>query len=176
MRTFLKIAFITILVVFAAIQVRRPARANPPVNPARRIQATAQVPPQVNAILKRACSDCHSNETRWPWYTNVAPLSWWIVDHVNEGREHLNFSEWASYSTEDAAHLLDEICQEVKQGKMPLENYVYLHPDARLSQADVNTLCAWKPTFVAKPVVVEGPPEKTDTSRRKAHDHSKHAH
>lgn len=130
---------IVLLVAFIGIQFVRADRTNPPVDESKVLRAPAHVQP----ILDRACNDCHSSNTRWPWYTNVAPISWWIADHVHEGREHLSFSEFGNYSPKDAAHLMDELCDEVKKGHMPMPDYLRLHPEARLSDTDKRTLCDW---------------------------------
>lgn len=143
MKKFFKWFAIGAAVALLALQVRRPERTNPPVDPNRTIQAVLQVPPHVDEILQRSCNDCHSNTTHWPWYSNVAPVSWMVVDDVNEGREHLNFSEWASYPRNDAAHALEEICEETEKGQMPMKEYLWTHRDARLSNADVRALCSW---------------------------------
>src|SRR5712691_1086291 len=82
---------------FIVIQSYRPAKTNPPVDPSQSIEAQLNVPPQVAAILDRSCNDCHSNKTRWPWYTNVAPISWFVIGHVDDARKDLNFSEWGNY-------------------------------------------------------------------------------
>ena len=125
--------------LFAA-QFVRPPRSNPPVVESHDIASHVRVTPQVGAILERSCNDCHSNRTEWPWYSHVAPASWFVVDHVNEGRRDMNFSEWPRRDTEA---LLKKICYEVKTGFMPLTSYTLLHRDARLSPADVQTLCDW---------------------------------
>jgi len=134
---------ILLAVVFVAIQFSRPARTNPPVNPAHSIEANLQVSPQVVAIFDRSCNDCHSNKTVWPWYTNVAPVSWFLVNHVNEGRRDMNLSEWGSYDKDKQSHRLRDICEQVQDGEMPLSTYTPLHPKAKLSAADVQTLCDW---------------------------------
>ena len=94
------------VVVFCAIVVAqfiRPAKTNPAADPSLAIESHVQVDPKVSAIIDRSCADCHSNRTRWPWYSQVAPVSWFVIDHVNEGRKELNFSEWGSYERGDAA-------------------------------------------------------------------------
>jgi hypothetical protein len=94
-------------------------------------------------VLERSCRDCHSNETVWPWYSNVAPISWFVIDHVDHGRSHLNFSEWGR---EDAAHreeLLRNICDWTKDGRMPLPSYLWMHRSAALSAAEGIALCTW---------------------------------
>jgi hypothetical protein len=138
-----KWVIITLGILFVLIQVVRPAKTNPPIDQSKTLQATAQVPPAVAAILDRACYDCHSSRTTWPWYSNVAPISWFLVDHVNEGRQEMSFSEWATYPTQKQGRRLNGICKEVKSGDMPLSSYLILHPEAKLSDADRQTLCDW---------------------------------
>jgi hypothetical protein len=142
-KNILKWTVIALAALFAALQFIRPARTNPPVEETRTIQAHARLTPEVAAILDRSCNDCHSNLTRWPWYSNIAPVSWFVVDHVEVGRREMNFSDWARYDKEDQAQLLKRICHEVKSGQMPLRSYLRLHSEAQLSEADVMTLCAW---------------------------------
>ncbi len=129
--------------LFVAAQFSRPARTNPKEDQSLALQAHVQVGPQVAAILDRSCNDCHSNKTRWPWYSNVAPVSWLVIDHVNHGRSHLNFSEWGRYNQREAEGMLSEICKEVKSGAMPMSSYTPLHPGSKLSPDDVKTLCDW---------------------------------
>jgi cytochrome c551/c552 len=107
------------------------------------LQAKLQVPADVDAILKRSCYDCHSFETRWPWYSNVAPASWLLADDVSEGREHMNFSDWAQYDEDDAEDLFEDIAKEVRKGGMPLSSYTMLHSDAVLSEEDKRKLIDW---------------------------------
>jgi hypothetical protein len=139
----LKWAAIVVAVLFAALQFIRPARTNPPVDESRTISANAHLTPEVAAILNRSCNDCHSNQTRWPWYSNIAPVSWFVVGHVNEGRREMNFSDWAEYSHEDRQRYFKKMCREVERGDMPLKSYLRLHHDAQLSAEDVKTLCDW---------------------------------
>ena len=146
----LKRILLALAVVFLLAQAYRPPRTNPPVEPKNTLQAAMAVPPAVDAILERSCNDCHSNRTVWPWYSNVAPASWFLVDHVREAREELNFSEFASYSARRKGRKFDEICHEVKDGEMPLTEYVVLHPSAKLSDEDKRTLCAWAEPFAVK--------------------------
>ena len=142
----LKWTAIALAVVFAALQFFGPARTNPPIDESRTIQAHTRITPEVAAILDRSCNDCHSNQTRWPWYSNIAPVSWFVVNHVNVGREEMNFSDWAQYSQDERDHYLNKICREVKQGVMPLPSYLRLHHEAKLSTEDVKTLCDWANT------------------------------
>lgn len=128
---------------FIVIQFFGPAKTNPPVDETKTITAGAPVPTEIATVLHRACYDCHSNQTRWPWYSNVAPVSWFVIDHVIQARKELNFSEWAAYSQKRMKRKLEEIKDEVEEGAMPLPSYLPLHPDAKLSPEDVQALSAW---------------------------------
>ena len=94
--------------------------------------------PQTRELAQRACFDCHSNETTWPWYTNIAPVSWLTQRHVIEGREHLNFSDWnqSHEGHEDGDHEAEEMGETVLEGEMPIRNYLLTHPEARLTDAE----------------------------------------
>ena len=139
----LKRAVIALAVLFLIAQVIRPSMSNPAVNESRTLQARAQVSPEVQAIMERSCNDCHTSKTVWPWYSQVAPVSWYLSRHVAQGRRHLNLSDWAGYDTKRATRKLDEICEQVKLGEMPMQSYVLLHPSAALSEADKQALCTW---------------------------------
>jgi hypothetical protein len=129
------------LVALVGAQAIRPERTNPPSQPGASLLTKA--PPDIARILDRSCRDCHSNETTWPWYSNVAPMSWILSDHVNHGRDHFNYSEWATYGGDDQDKLLGNICSWTKKGRMPLPSYLWLHRDAALSASEVAALCAW---------------------------------
>jgi hypothetical protein len=143
MRKILKTVTALLFLLFAGVQLVRPERVNPTAAAGQSLEEHARVPPEVAGVLKRSCMDCHSNRTDWPWYSNVAPASWFVVDHVNHGRRHLNFSKWGEYDRRRAENLLDEICQTAKSGFMPLDSYTLVHRSARLAPADVKTLCGW---------------------------------
>jgi len=142
-RKLLKWTGISLLALFAAIQLIRPARTNPPVDESQTIFARTQMTPQVATILNRSCVDCHSNKTVWPWYTNVVPVSWFIVNHVNTGRGLLNLSEWGRYDQDRQSRKLRQMCDQVTDGAMPLSSYTPLHPGSTLSAEDKKTLCDW---------------------------------
>jgi hypothetical protein len=143
MRKVLKVVSILLLLLFAGAQLVRPERVNPPAAAGQSLEEHARVPPEVAGVLRRSCMDCHSNRTDWPWYSNVAPSSWFVVDHVNHGRRHLNFSRWGEYSRRDRLDLLNGICVTTKGGSMPLDSYTLVHRSARLAPRDWQTLCAW---------------------------------
>lgn len=142
----LKWFVVALVVVFIGLQFVRPARTNPAVDQTQTIHAHLQMTQQVAAIIDRSCQDCHSNTTRWPWYSNVVPASWFLVDHVNEGRQHLNFSEWGRLDRRRADKRLEEMCEEVSDKLMPLESYTWIHRSAKLSADDIKTLCDWTET------------------------------
>jgi hypothetical protein len=135
--------FVVLLVVVIGMQFVRPSRANPPIEASKTVDATGKVPADVQAILARSCNDCHSHATKWPWYTNIAPISWSIADHVEDGRKELNFSLWGDYKTRRQEHKLEELCEQVREAEMPLKNYLWLHWEAKLSDADRQRLCEW---------------------------------
>lgn len=137
-----KIAGGVVVLALIVMQFFRPERTNPSADPGASFEAVVQPPQEVTSSLKRACHDCHSNQTAWPWYSNIAPASWLIASDVNEGRAHLNFSEWTKAGAEGEKPDLEDLCSEVREGKMPLPAYTLLHPQAKLSGQEVAALCA----------------------------------
>lgn len=132
-----KVIAIAVVAVLALIQLIPVQRTNPPVT------ADIQAPPEVKAILKTSCYDCHSHETRWPFYSYVAPVSWFIAHDVQKGRGRLNFSEWGTYAQDRQDLLREIIYEEVSEKKMPLPQYVLMHPSARIGDAELSTLKQW---------------------------------
>lgn len=140
MRKRLKQGILVFVVVFAAAQLVRPDRTNPPTDPGRAIQAHTAVGSGVAAVVDRACRDCHSNATVWPWYTTVAPVSWLMSYGVKKGRQAINFSEWGAYPADIQKLLLIASCEDVTAGRMP-GPYTLLHPEMRLSAGDIEAIC-----------------------------------
>ena len=136
MRTLLR-AVAIVFVIALVIQVFPVTRDNPPVT------APIEAPAAVTATLRRACFDCHSNETVWPWYSRVAPASWLVAHDVHEGRAHVNFSTWGSLSPADQQKRRMDIAEEVDKGAMPPGIYTPLHPQARLSLQDITMIAGW---------------------------------
>ncbi len=130
-------SLIALVLMLVLIQLVPVDRSNPPV------ETDIDVAEAVKAVLKRACYDCHSNETVWPWYSRVAPMSWLVAWDVHEGREELNFSTWNRYSHKERAKKIQESWEEVEEREMPPWFYVPLHPEARLSDEDLAVLRAW---------------------------------
>lgn len=143
MEIWIKRIFWTVVSLAIVIQVVRPSHENPAVAPDQTIQAVMPVPLAAQSILDRSCNDCHSSRTVWPWYSQVAPASWLVATDVRSGQKAMNFSEWAKYSPQHRQELLKDTCDEASQGKMPEGPYLLLHPNARLTDADRWTLCAW---------------------------------
>jgi hypothetical protein len=132
-----------LVLVFAAAQLIRPGRASPPTDQSRTIQAQLDTASRLPGVLERACGDCHSNATAaWPWYAQIAPISWLAASSVAEGRKAINFSDWAAYTPLQQQALLAASCRDVTQGKMPPGVYTQLRPGTRLSMQDVETICA----------------------------------
>jgi hypothetical protein len=128
----LKWFFAAVVAGFALLQLTNPVRTNPPV--VSDLMASNRPPPQVAAMLHAACYDCHSSQTRWPWYSHIAPMSWLIASDVKEGREHLNLSEWPD-GPERAIKWLENMSDEIGSGEMPLPKYTKIHADARLTES-----------------------------------------
>lgn len=127
------------LLCLAAPQFIRPKLDNPAANPAQSLWRDPQVDSRVAGILRRACANCHSYETEWPWYSKISPVSWMIAHHVEKGRAKLNFSEWSGASPSQ----LQEIYDAIDKNEMPPAGYSLMHPEARLSKADRDLLMTW---------------------------------
>ena len=143
MKKVLKVGVIALVLGFIVLQFFPPDRTNPPINDAETLEASTQVPADVAAILNRSCSDCHSHKTAYPWYSNVSPASWFLVDHIENGRSHLNFSVWNTYDKKKKSHKMEEIQEQVEGGMMPLGSYLWIHRNAVLSESDARALIDW---------------------------------
>ncbi|MGO8838761.1 MAG: heme-binding domain-containing protein [Limisphaerales bacterium] len=132
-----------LVAVFALLQLANPQRTNPPVAPGHDLMAANPPPPPVATMLRAACYDCHSDETRWPWYSHIAPVSWLVAGDVKDGRERMNFSDWPRDLSERAAKRLERISEEVGYHDMPPAKYTLLHPDARLTADQRQQLINW---------------------------------
>ena len=146
MKKFLKwfgIVLVIALIVFQFIPVDR---HNPPVDSSKTLFASTTVPANVHSVLQRSCQDCHSSETRWPWYSHFAPVSWLLASDVHDGRKRMNLSEWGNYPQKKKEDKLDAICDMVSQNEMPPLQYRLIHRDSVLTQQDRDTLCQWTKT------------------------------
>lgn len=143
MKKFLKITGITLLVVLVALQLYRPAKNVSAQTPAIDIVQAYAVPADVAAILHKACYDCHSNNTTYPWYSNIQPVGMWLAHHVEEGKDELNFSEFGNYKPRRKLKKMKEIVEEVEEGEMPLESYTLIHGEAKLTASEKQLLTEW---------------------------------
>jgi Haem-binding domain len=150
------VALIAFLVV---IQIFQPRRTNPPAVPSKSLTAHVRVPEEVYTSLIHSCGDCHSNQTHWPWYGSVAPLSWVMTDDVNEGRRHMNFEDWeAQQDPKQANDRLIDICEEIKKQGMPPFSYRMAHKDTQLKPQEIASICSWSQSFRANPAGSDGRP------------------
>jgi len=139
----LKKILVALLLILIVMQFFRPKKNQSDVVPATDFLAVTNPTPELQSLVKNACYDCHSNHTRYPWYSEVAPFSYIIAEHVKDGKKHLNFSEWDAYSMKKKAHKLEEFVEEVKEKHMPLDSYTWLHNDAKLSEEQITKLTNW---------------------------------
>lgn len=139
----LKRVLVVLLVVFVIMQFFRIDKSHPKLVKRNDFIHMTKPPKGIEALLQNACYDCHSYKTEYPWYSNVAPVSWWVGHHIEEGREHLNFSEWRKYSKKARNHKLHECEEELEEGKMPLDSYTWTHGDAKLSKEQKEKLAEW---------------------------------
>lgn len=126
-----------VVALFILIQFIPASRTNPPA------EIEIKAPAEVQAILERSCYDCHSNNTTWPFYSYIAPVSWLVAKDVMEGRRHVNFTTWNQYDADRLADIFDDLYDEIDEGEMPLWFYVPLHPKSKLSETDKNILKDW---------------------------------
>jgi hypothetical protein len=131
------------LTLLAGMLLINPSLTNPPAEPGRDLLATNAPPAEIVTLLRGACYDCHSHETIWPWYSHVAPVSWWLAGHVNNGRKRLNFSQWPHDDPRRAAKWLGRIGEAVEAKEMPLPGYDKMHPAARLSAEQRDQIVKW---------------------------------
>jgi hypothetical protein len=139
----LKKILLGMLIVFVAIQLIRPAKNISKQSLPTDIVLLHNVPGNVQALLKKACYDCHSDNTRYPWYVNIEPVGWMLAYHVKNGKENLNFSEFGNYSERKQTNKLRAVVTSIKEGSMPLSSYMLIHTDARLSSEDKKLLTGW---------------------------------
>jgi hypothetical protein len=137
MRKVTRWGFWIIVALAVLIQLVPIDRSNPPVT------GEVSAPDAVMEVLRSSCYDCHSNETLWPWYSRVAPVSWLLLDHVLEGREYLNFSDWQGLSPADREEAMQKIWEEVEAGAMPLPIYLRMHPEAEMTDSQRDALRRW---------------------------------
>lgn len=138
-----KIVLVILLIVLIVIQFFHPAKNISTAQSPHDISTVYNEPDNVRKILNKACNDCHSNNTRYPWYNRIQPVAWWLEHHVNEGKRELNFNEFTTYRASKQYHRMQDIIDEVKEGDMPLASYTLIHTDARLTDEEKAILTDW---------------------------------
>lgn len=143
MKTWKKI-LLAIVAIFIIIQFFHPAKnQSTEVLPTDITKTYGAIPADVNVILKKACNDCHTNNTEYPWYNNIQPVAWWLDNHVQEGKQHLNFSDFTSMRIARQYKRMKDCIETVKENEMPLDSYLWIHKDAKLTDAEKEKLYAW---------------------------------
>ena len=134
---------LAIIGILFLIQFIRIDQTNLKIDEGEDFSSDQSIPENIRIIVKRSCYDCHSNETKYPWYANVAPVSWWIKGHINDARKSINFSEWGNYSNEEKARKLMNSVAYIKPDQMPLSSYVSQHPEAKLTIKEKKIVMDW---------------------------------
>ena len=129
--------------IVVIMQLLRPTRNVSDQISENEISKHYQIPEELHAILKKSCYDCHSNNTQYPWYVNIQPIGWWLQSHVNDGKRHLNFSEFGSYPEKKAKHKFEEMEDAMTNGWMPLESYLLIHQEAKLTPEQYKSMAQW---------------------------------
>jgi hypothetical protein len=142
MKRFKKVLWF-LLVVVVVIQFFHPQKNISTIPSEKHISKMFAVPEDVKGILNKSCADCHSNNTRYPWYVHVQPVDWWMNGHVHDGKEELNFDEFASYSLRRQFRKFEEISDQVNEEEMPLASYTLIHHDAVLSRDQKEVILRW---------------------------------
>ena len=138
----IKKILIGLAIVFIIIQFFRPSK-NLSADTSKDISKLYNVPDNVETILQRACNDCHSNKTVYPWYAEVQPVEWWLNDHIVDGKRHFNLNNFASLKVAVQKKKMEECMEQIKKNEMPLDSYTWIHKDAILSEADKQTINTW---------------------------------
>ncbi|MHB8080332.1 MAG: heme-binding domain-containing protein [Candidatus Krumholzibacteriia bacterium] len=141
--TLRRLVLLVILLVAVAIQFFPTGLDRAPADPHQGLEAVLQPGPEVVGMLGRACNDCHGTARAWPWYASVAPASWLVAHDVREAKKDMDFTHWAQYTPHAQARKLAGMCEKLQKGEMPLQQYLWMHRDARLSPAEVQLFCAW---------------------------------
>jgi hypothetical protein len=141
----MKKVLLIILAAFILMQFIRPEK-NDSKNEMNAMSTAMEIPVEVTKIIQTSCADCHSNSTKYPWYSEIAPASWYLAQHVKEGKENLNFSEWTNYNKDQQAHILKDIKEVLNDREMPLKSYLLIHKEAKLTENQYQILYDWANT------------------------------
>lgn len=159
-----KKVIIVLLVAFVAIQFIRPAKNISTATTVDDLNAMHPIPENVKQILAKACNDCHSNNTRYPWYFNIQPVAWWMNDHIEEAKGKLNFSEFGKLPLAKQAKKLKGVAKEVEKGDMPLSSYTWEHKDAILTDAEKKIVIDWATNLSAQ-ISSQAPPTSPEQGK-----------
>lgn len=139
----LKKILVFLLVVLVVAQFFGPEKNDGDLATVEAFISETNPPEDVKRILETTCYDCHSDKTTYPWYSSITPVNYWLDEHVNDGKKHLNFSKWSTYSLKKKEHKMDELYEEVEKGEMPLDSYTWTHDEANLSAEQIAAVVAW---------------------------------
>src|SRR2546421_2878661 len=139
----LNVVALVLVAGFIILQFFQTDKSAPPTDPAQTLEATTQVPPDIDMILSTSCNDCHTNKTVYPWYAYIQPSGWFLNNHIIDGRRNLNFSIWNTYDRKKKRKKMEAICDEIKAGSMPLPSYLWIHGNAVLTESQAKALCSW---------------------------------
>lgn len=142
----LKLLGLALILILIVLQFFRPGQNNAPLDPQLDMLSLVSPPAEVAELIRMACYDCHSNQTEYPWYSRISPVSWYLDRHIREGKEGLNFSLYGELDKADKIGLFADFCDVLDSGTMPLQSYMLLHRSARLSQEERTMLCEWSET------------------------------
>lgn len=134
---------IGLLVIILLMQIMQPTKNQSDKISENDISYAYNMPVAAHEILVKKCYDCHSNNTKYPWYVYVQPIGWWMASHIKEGKDELDFSEFKTYSTKKANHKLEEVSEQIAEGHMPIKSYLWLHPEAKVTPVELEILNAW---------------------------------
>ena len=140
---FFKRILIVLLVIFVIIQFIRPAKNVHAGAQPNHVMKNFPASPEVRSIMEKACFDCHSNNTTYPWYSYIQPFAWWLNDHIEEGKKEVNYDEFLSYTPKKQHKKFEETAELVKEGEMPLKSYTWIHRDAKLTDAERQAIVNW---------------------------------
>ena len=134
---------LALLVALIIIQFIHPKKNKAEVSKPNYIGNNFTVPADVKTILEKACNDCHSNNSNYPWYANLQPVHWWMEKHIKDGKKHLNYDEYTNRPLRYQYHKMEETIEMIKEGEMPLNSYTWTHKDAKLSEEEKTKLISW---------------------------------
>jgi hypothetical protein len=145
-----------LLAVLVILQFFQTDKPNKETDPKMELLSIVPASAEVADLLERACQDCHSNKTKYPWYSYIAPVSFWVTHHIDDGKKHFNMSEFGTYPAKKAAHKLEEGFEVIENGEMPMDSYTWMHPEAKLTDAEKKVLINWfKASYAAAEAKIE---------------------